>query len=150
MCYAVYIGTNSSQITGNFILNKTSLYLTEPSRDKEILGLKPKFSKKYIYYVGAYQGCSCGFAYNSSLEEEDDDIDDQHHNKLNSRKALLSLIDRLTKAESLEFYCCWEDEWESQIKEIKEIDIADISFSNNSFKLIEKQFIIFQQQIILE
>jgi hypothetical protein len=149
MCYASYIGTNAEQKVGTFVADQTELYLEELSREKEISGLRPKFTKKHVYYVGSYQGCSCGFAYDPTNpnEQEGDDDKEEVEKALKSVKALVSLIDNLTKVEDLEFYCCWEGDWEEPIEEKSEIDIREITLGENYFGLTEKQFILFKRQV---
>ena len=147
MCYAVFIGTNIIQTTGTFIANQTDLYLEEPSQD-ELIGLRPKFTKTYLYYVGSYQGCSCGFSCDpTNLNDQETGNDKVEQIKaVRSVTALLSLIDKLTKQEDLEFYCCWEGDWKSPIEYRDQIDIRQIRLGTNYFGLTEKEFTLFNQQ----
>src|SRR5262245_47353844 len=145
MCYAVYIGTNTKQETAAFISDQTFIYLEQLSQEKEVSGLVSKFTNDHIYYVGSYQGCSCGFAYDPTNTEEEK-IDEEDKIATKSVKALLELINKITKNENLEFYCCWEGDWESAIEERTEMDIRKISLGSNYFGLVEKRFILFKQQ----
>jgi hypothetical protein len=148
MCFAIYIGTTTTQTTGAFVANQTDLYLEEPGKDKEVIGLRPKFKNRHIYYVGSYQGCSCGFAYDPSDPKEQDDDDDKEEEgrALKSVIALVSLIRNLTKFDNVEFYCCWEGDWEEPIEKRLEVDITQIKLGTNYFGLTERQFILFKKQ----
>lgn len=121
MCYAAYIGVNEKQNIEEFIPNATYLFLEELTRPNEQVGVRSKFSKNNIYYVGAYEGCSCGFAVSEATLEEYIESRDSLIPKIYSIQALINLIDKLRQIEIVEFYCCWEDEWEYDIKEFKEI-----------------------------
>ena len=85
MCYAIYIGTDTIQTTGTFVAGQTDLYLEEPVQEKELIGLQSKFTKTHIYYIGSYQGCSCGFAYDPTDPTEQDDGDDEQE-QINATK----------------------------------------------------------------
>ena len=52
MCYAIFIATTEPQQTGEFMPDITKLYLKLPE-DKELTGLKDKFTMPYVYYVGS-------------------------------------------------------------------------------------------------
>jgi len=116
-------------------------------------GLQSKFTKKYIYYVGAYEGCSCAFASDpiQDLQEDIYDLYDDNdasrlHNSIESVTSLLDLIETLTKSDNLEFYCCWEEVWNEPVESYEEIDIRDVELGFNYFGLEEKRFINFPAQ----
>lgn len=137
MCHAVYIWTNKKEKITNFIHGETFLYLQELDKDEE-KWLKDKFSKKYIYYVWAYTWCSCWFVLDeeNSLEEE-----------IKSTKELLKLINKLTKDDSLEFFACWEWEWEDKINKKSILEIDNISLKDfSSLSFFDKHFIKFEKQ----
>jgi len=60
--------------------------------------------------------------------------------------ALVSLLNNLTIQEDIEFYCCWEGDWEYPIEYQKQIDIAQIEIGTNYFGLTEREFILFKKQ----
>lgn len=139
MCFAVYIGTNQKQTTTTWTENETLLYLEELSKDDEIV--KTKFTKAYVYYVGADTGCSCGFAWDV---EDFNDPDEQDDKK--SPQKLIDFLDELTKTEDIEFYCCWEGDWNDPITKNIELDIKNIGLDKLYF-MEEKQFVLFKQQM---
>ena len=138
MCYAVYIGTIEKQEIGKFIPNETTLYLETPT-DDELQGLRPKFSKPNIYHVGSDTSCSCGFQFDSVDIDNPDWKDD-----LKSPARLVDFLKEKTRTEDVEFYCCWEGDWHSDIEIKEEIEINDVSIEENYFGLTEKQFITFK------
>ena len=138
MCYAVYIGTIEKQETGKFIPSETTLYLENPTED-ELKGLRPKFTKPNIYYVGSDTSCSCGFDFDSANINNPDWKDN-----LKSPTRLVDFLKEKSKHEDNEFYCCWEGDWHDDIETRDEIEINDISADKNYFGLTEKQFIIFK------
>ena len=66
---------------------------------------------------------------------------------IKSVAALLDLIDSFTEKEDIEFYCCWEGDWESPVEERQVIDIREVTLGLNYFELQEKSFILFKQQL---
>jgi len=142
MCFTVYISTNTIQKVNTFTSGETYLFLEELTNEKEVIGLKKKFTKNYIYYVGSYQGCGCGFSYDP-LEEIVEDEEDEKTKK--SVEALITLVSKLTQNDNLEFYCCWDGDWEDEITNNKELNINNISLGNY-FGLNEREFINFKNQ----
>jgi hypothetical protein len=138
MCFAVYIGSNQKLETSSWIENETVLNFQDLSNDDEIV--KGKFTKPYVYYVGADTGCSCGFAW----EVEDfNDPDEQDSKK--SPQALIDFIKSQTRIEDIELYCCWEGDWSDPIGDKITIDIKDVSLDKYYF-MEEKRFVIFNRQ----
>jgi hypothetical protein len=140
MCYTVYIGTNNKLELGVFVANQTDIYFEKPSEEEET-SLRLKFTKKNIYYVGSDTNCSCGLAFNST---DFDDPEEQINKK--SPTKFIEFIKEMTLTESLEYYCCWEGDWNLPTENIQEIDIREISLDKNYFGLTEKEFIIFKKQ----
>lgn len=140
MCFAVYIGTNKKLELKSFVTEQTDIYIEKLS-DEEEIALRPKFSKKNIYYVGSDTSCSCGLVFES---ENSDDPDEQTNKK--SPQRFIDLLKELTLTENIEYYCCWEGDWNLPTKHKREIDISEISLDKNYFVGTEKEFINFRQQ----
>jgi len=52
----------------------------------------------------------------------------------------------MTLTEDIQHYCCWEGDWNLQIENVREIDIREVSFDGQYFRLSEKEFINFRKQ----
>jgi len=148
MCYAAHIGTNIKLPTNTFEPGKSALYITDPSQDKVLDSLKSKFTKKHIYHIGSYEGCSCVLSCDPTDDDEADENDDKEQVLMATKSvtAFLSLINNLTKQEDLELYCCWEGDWDSPIEYRQQIDIRQIELGKNYFDLTEKELIVFTKQ----
>jgi len=73
------------------------------------LEARKQFSKTCVVFLGAYTGCSCGFAYDGEPnEDERDRIDDQDARE--SVRALVSYLEEQVKRSSLEIFACWNGE----------------------------------------
>ena len=138
MCLAVYIGLEEPQQTGNWVEGETLLYFEELSEEEVII--RDKFSKSYIYYVGADTGCSCGFDFNSQYFN-----DPEVESNKKSPQKLIDFIASQTKKSEVELYCCWEGDWSYPVQETIEVDITQIALNNNYFGMQEKRFIRFHQ-----
>jgi hypothetical protein len=104
------------------------------------LGLRSKFSKPNLYYVGSDTSCSCGFQFDSSDIDKPDSVDN-----LKSPARLVDFLKERTRTEDIEFYCCWEGDWQDNIESKDEIIIDEIFVDKNYFGLKEKQFITFKR-----
>jgi hypothetical protein len=149
MCYAVFIGTNQKQPPEPpFVQGETMLFLTEESETEhekqfEKVGLLEKFSKKYVYHAGSWQGCSCGFSFASVIGGLDDE--DMTKNGQSTRK-LLKLIEKLGKTEgNIELYCCWEGDWVLPIVEKIAFNFSRIKQYSDDFAFEERVFIDFKK-----
>ena len=140
MCFAVYIGTNEKQTTTVWKENETLFYFEELTKDDEIV--RTKFSKPYVYYVGADTGCSCGFAWEVECFN-----DPEEEESKKSPQKLIDFISTQTKKEDLEFYCCWEGDWNEPVNEKLELEIKNVSLDKYYF-MKEKRFVLFIQQAI--
>jgi hypothetical protein len=140
MCFAIYIGTEKELELGKFVPEQTDIYF-ENLTDEEEEHLRPKFCKTNIYYVGSDTGCSCGLVFES---EKFDDPDEQSNKK--SPQRFIDLLMELTLTENIEYYCCWEGDWNLPTELKREIDIREISLDKNYFVGTEKEFINFRQQ----
>jgi hypothetical protein len=137
MCFAVYIGVNKELKQDEFVADQTDVYFIKLS-DEEEKALRKKFSKSNIYYVGSDTICSCGLAFDSDLFDEPEE---QINKKSPTR--FIELIKELTVNDSVEFYCCWDGDYDSPVEHTQEIDIREISLEKNYFGLTEGEFINF-------
>ncbi len=67
--------------------------------------VKAQFTKPYVYYVGAYTGCSCGFSPTS---------DEGPEAALRDREAFASYVEKVVGSGSLELFLCWDGDWEQE------------------------------------
>lgn len=66
--------------------------------------VRAQFSKPHVYFLGAHEGCSCGFSYGRG----DDDADVPGRESVRRLRAYLdAAVDRLAV---VEVYSCWVDE----------------------------------------
>jgi hypothetical protein len=142
MCLAVYIGTNKELELGTFEAGQTEIYFEKLSEDEES-ALRPKFSKKNIYYAGSSSGCSCDFGFDS---EDFDDAELVSEEDKKSPQKLIDFLTEMTVQENIEFYCCWEGDWNLPTENTQVIDIREISLDKNYFGLTVKEFINFKRQ----
>jgi len=109
MCYAVFLATSKPLQTGEFIPGVTKIYLETPG-EKALSGLRSKFSLPNIYYAGSDTKCSCGFVFYSER------FDDPDWQEKDSPQALIDLLNELAADKPVEYYCCWEGDWDAPIE----------------------------------
>ena len=137
MCYAVFIATKKPQETTVFVEDVTKLYLEQPTAE-QLNGLRAKFSLSYVYYVGSATGCSCDFEFHSEWFD-----DPEWQDSKASPQALLDLLNELTVTGDVEFYCCWDGDWDEPIEHSRVLKSGDSTLANNYFELVEREFIRF-------
>ena len=142
MCYAVFIATAIPQPTGAFVPDVTKLYLEVPGAD-ELRALKNKFTLPYIYYVGSDTQCSCGFEFHSELFN-----DPERQDSKESPQALLDLINRLTLTDNVEYYCCWDGDWDEPVEYTRKLNSSPVKLDENYFELVERELIIFEKSAL--
>lgn len=99
--------------------------------------VRKHFTKKYLYFLGAHEGCSCGFSRGEFGDLEDDDEQVKNSKSIHELKHFL--IRALQKDKSVELYACWEGEQDDDIKFRTTLDPRAIDV--DSFCLIQKEFI---------
>lgn len=139
MCYAVFIATAEPQQTGEFIPDSTTLYLKLPE-DDELFALKDKFTMPYVYYIGSDTQCSCGFEFHSWLFN-----DPEWQDSKESPQALLKLLNQLTITNDVEYYCCWDGEWDEPMEHTRVLNSHEITLEENYFELVEREYIRFEE-----
>lgn len=139
MCYAIFIATAKPQKAGKFIPDVTKLYLEEPDHE-QLNALRQKFSLPYIYYVGSDTQCSCGFEFHSELFD-----DPEWQDSKASPQALLNLLNELTVNEAVEYYCCWDGDWNDPIEHTRILSSNTIALDKNYFELAEGELIKFEK-----
>ena len=140
MCYAVFLATAKSLQTGEFIPDVTKIYLEIPG-EEELGALRNKFSLPNIYYVGSDTKCSYGFEFHSELFD-----DPEWQDSKDSPQALLDLLNELTTDKAVEYFCCWEGDWNEPIEQRRELNSRKIKLDANYFKLIEWELILFEKE----
>ena len=141
MCYHVYISTDKELTLGTFIPEKTDIYF-ERLGEEEMTALRKKFTKTHIYYVGSDTCCSCGLDFDST---KFNDPNEEINKKSPTR--FIEFLKEMTVTDNVEYYCCWNGDWDLPTESNREIDIRNIRLDKNYFGLVEKEFIKFEQQL---
>lgn len=108
MCMAVYISSDIELPIITWDEKNPSFFAEKESTDHT----NKFFSKPHSYYLGAFEGCSCGFEYIDCFVEKDDpeEIKENELKKECMQKLVQYLKDALKKTRELELLICWEDE----------------------------------------
>ena len=116
--------------------NVTSFCVTEISESE--LNVKKQFTKHFIAYAGSYEGCSCGFSYDSEpCQDEDDTRRDTLARE--SVKQLSDYLSNVIKKGSVEIFACWQGDEETESEE--RIVVKPDYFGGTEFAFGERQFI---------
>ena len=143
MCFAIYIGSNTPIMETGL---HDDLYLYISSQEDQFHIIKHLFTKKYLYYVGSFRGCACGFSFND--DELKLGLEHLEKDNIYSKKSVNELIRVLEAAleneENIELLYTWGGSVVSPL--IKEINLAPQELLSYKFPLKDGDFVIFNNQ----
>ncbi len=103
MCMMIYIAADQPLELIKRDEANPDLQVTELIESDEII--RKQFQLPYVYYVGAYEGCGCGF----QAGEYPQDDDDERPMKRASLDAFAIYLDKqLKNTKLIELFACWD------------------------------------------
>ena len=139
MCMAVYIASDAPLQLVQWNIDQPNFHVSELTVDENDEKVKGQFSKPFIYYVGAYTGCGCGFEYGRYPEYEDD-VEKKRQSVNQFSKYLANA---LQESETIELFACWEgDQAEKPVKHGK---LIPTDIGGDSFWFEEREFFVVQR-----
>jgi hypothetical protein len=135
MCYMLYLSSDAPLPVSKFNRQNPAFYLSDS--DGNIKQARERFTKKYVYYVGAHTGCGCGFFYNSS----DDGTDDYLINKKSATDLVETIKEALKNSETVELLVSWAGNENKEPQKIYRMTPEQLIA--NDFPLDEFHFVIF-------
>jgi hypothetical protein len=107
MCYALYLASERALPIVEWNENDYVFFTEELAKHDE--GVLSQFTKPNVYYLGSYEGCSCGFFYNRAESFSEKTKDSVH-----CWCAFISQA--LETTAELEIFACWAGEEENKPK----------------------------------
>lgn len=102
MCMMVYIASDIPLPLIPWSKDKPAFHVQElTQRDAAV---RRQFSKPNVYYVGAHEGCGCGFQH----PEFDVDAEAQSQTTESRRRLGEYLRQALSQQQSIELFACWD------------------------------------------
>ncbi|HEV2802074.1 MAG TPA: hypothetical protein VGW12_16485 [Pyrinomonadaceae bacterium] len=96
-----------------------------------------QFSRPFVYYLGSYEGCGCGFSYDDEpVEDEDDRRRDAAARE--SVRQLSKYLSDVVRRGSVEMYACWDGDQEAEPEE--RLEVRPDFFGGETFAFKEKLF----------
>jgi len=139
MCIMVYIAANTElPLVSRFDPANHICVEPIPHTNPPII---PAFTKRHVYYVGSYQGCGCGFAYDDTpsdsrglmrlfrrLSELVWSANEEDKKRRRSVHELVTyLADNINRAGVIELYSCWAGEESSNPEQVSAMTIAEFT-----------------------
>lgn len=153
MCIMVYIAANTElPLVSRF--NETNYIYVEPIPHTEP-PIIPALTKSHVYYVGSYQGCGCGFAYDDTpsdsrgimrlFRRRSELVKSVNEEDMKRRRSVQELVtylaDNINRAGVIELYSCWAGDESSNPEQVSAITIAELT-PGSKFSFEEKHLLI--------
>jgi hypothetical protein len=138
MCYALYIATDIPCQTTNWKPHDRNFYIEDlEEKDNYVVH---HFSKSFIYYVGSWQGCGCGFFIETKWLDSEN-----HYEEIESTKKCITdlvafLKKILQKSEEIELFVCWEGVQSK--KPERKLELTPMDLLGDSLPLKERDFVV--------
>ncbi len=97
--------------------------------------VRPRFSKRHIYFLGSHSGCSCGFSYGYSPDT--DPAGRESVGELGSY-----LAEAVAYAGPIELYACWVGDEAEPPRERARVTAVHFAGDNDEFQLGERWFAV--------
>ncbi len=147
MCMMLYIASDKELPLIEWSDKSNNPICVTPLHES-VKGVINQFTKKYVYYIGSYQGCGCGFQYDKKTLELDgfpeelaNEIINEQSMREGSVKELFDYIKHNIKdAKEIELYSCWAGNEEGIPEQTTDIYLRNFSLGS-SFRFEENQLI---------
>jgi hypothetical protein len=140
MCVLVYIASDSPLPTIPWDAGSLQhLYVAElTDADNPV---PQHFTKPYVYYIGAHDGCGCGFSYgqNPQLSTAEDEADNRE-----SVRMLREYLENVVTQGPVELYAAWADE-EGFLEETR-ANVTPSHFAGESFAIKQREFLLVERE----
>jgi len=105
MCLMVYLAASRPL---PLIPLEANAAITVRELDAREQGVAQWFSQPFVYYVGAYEGCGCGFNYGRYPIENESDQEQYAASRQSVQQLAAYLAQALEQAAELELFVCWD------------------------------------------
>jgi|GEM_PF-4084816 hypothetical protein len=116
MCDALFIGADRELALIQYEAEKTPLHIMNISEtEKTVLD---KIKKPYVYYIGAYEGCGCGFHYGITEKEYGKEFvepDEEIKGRQSVETLFQYLSSELKTGEEFILFNSWEGEFDQPV-----------------------------------
>jgi hypothetical protein len=102
----VYIGAEQALAQIPFTDEGSAISVRELSEEEQ--AVTKHFAKPYVYYVGAHEGCGCGFSYGQYPIHDEDDQEQYDTCRESVRQLAVYLSKAIEQVGSIELFACWD------------------------------------------
>lgn len=131
MCLALYLFTDTELPTSKWDEKNPKVHVETVCDGEDRNAKKWPHDQRYVYYIGSYQGCGCGWSPSSEWDEPADIAA-----KKRDRLDLARLLDAIDHDRSW-FVVCWEGDQGEAMHPVQPISLDQIV--DPKFEFIELQ-----------
>jgi len=132
MCDALFIGSDRELALIQFESGKTPIHIMNISEDEKTI--LDKINKAYVYYIGSYEGCGCGFRYGITEKEYGRKFVEQEE-EIKGRKSVEALLHYLSSeinpGEEFILLNTWEGEFEQPVEKETTLNLNTFHLSDS-------------------
>ncbi len=141
MCKLIYIAAEKPLPLVKLSNEEAAIVVQELSENEQ--RIVQRFAKPYVYYVGAYEGCGCGFSYGQYPIEDEYDRAQDYNARESVRQLAEYLSNAVEQAGDIEMLVCWTGEEEEMPK--SRSTMTPVDFGGETFELEHPSFITIVQ-----
>lgn len=99
-------------------------------------GVRARFAKRHVYFLGAHTGCSCGFNYGLREVRRAEDQAEEIASQASVAALRAYLRDAVERQGEVELFSSWEEDWHNEPEQ--RLTITPEWFSGDSFAMPER------------
>ena len=101
-------------------------------------GVRVRFTKPHIYFLGAHTGCSCGFNYGLREIKHQEDRAEEDASRASVAALRAYLEDAVARQGEVEVFASWEGDW--SLEPEQQLQVTPDWFGGESFAMPERVF----------
>lgn len=138
MCMALYLGSDNELPLIEWQEGKTPICVSALSTSEDDSFASERLIKQNKYYIGAWEGCGCGFQFDYADELYDKEDNDRSKESV---KSLFEYIRKNVIGAECEILSFWLGDHEKAITHQSNINLNDITLGE-SFEFLDGQYTI--------
>jgi len=140
MCLALYIAADRQLPLIPWDEKAPVFHVRDLSAKEQVV--RPHFSKPYVYYAGAHEGCGCGFNYGRQYPELEADAGELKAARESVARLSAYLSDAVAAGGAVEVLACWEGDQAKEPQRGRRLTPEEVRLDGFYFKEEQEMLIV--------